>query len=100
MSPLGTQTCTHWRLTIYFNPLAHSGYARHDGNYHRGAGFCYPLGPGLFRLESLRQHGHVHMPRPKGVGDTAEPEGRLLGCNRAGRRACRAASHETVGDAE
>ena len=42
MSPLGTQTCTHRRLTIYFNPLAHSGYARHDGNYHRGAGFCSP----------------------------------------------------------
>ena len=42
MGPLGSQTCTHRRLIISFNPPAHSGYVHHDGNYHRGAGFWAP----------------------------------------------------------
>ena len=32
--PLGPQTCTYGGRTIYFNPLAHSGYVTDDGNYH------------------------------------------------------------------
>eukprot|EP00964_Phaeocystis_antarctica_P016003 scaffold8850_cov72-Phaeocystis_antarctica.AAC.16 len=29
-APLGSQTCTHLRGTIYFNPRAHSGYVTDD----------------------------------------------------------------------